>query len=139
MSDKVQSFFDAIKNVAERTGEAASHAADLAGRKTTELAGTARLNLKLFDLSTECDTLYKEIGKMVYGMHQGTDLSHEELDRQFEELDKKQQQIAELQDKIASMKNLVVCPKCGHRCGRKEAYCAACGMPLNEDAITLIE
>jgi len=139
MSDQVQSFLDKIKNMAERTGQAASHAADLAGRKTTELAGTARLNLKLFDLSTECDVLYKNIGKMVYGLHQGVDISNQELDRQFAELDEKQQKIAELQEKIASMKNMVLCPRCGRKCGHKEAYCAACGAALNEDAITLIE
>lgn len=139
MSDKMQSFFDTVKNMAERTGQAASYAADLAGRKTTEFAGTARLNLKLFDLSTECDTLYKDIGKMVYELHQGVDISHQDLDRKLEELDEKQQKIAELQDQIAGMKNTVLCPKCGRKCGRKEAYCAACGASLHEEAITLIE
>ena len=90
MDAKVQSFLDKIKVMAEKTGKAAGRAADVAGKKATELAGATRINLQIFDLNTECEVLYKEIGRMVYELHRGSEVSNDEMDEKIAALDAKQ-------------------------------------------------
>lgn len=131
MDNRVQSFLDKVKSMADKTGEIACHAADTAGKKTTEFASTARLNLKLFDLNTECDALYREVGKMVYDLNRGGTISNEEIENKLTELDEKQAQITSLREKIADAKDTVVCPACGRKCCKDDTYCANCGAPLS--------
>ena len=130
MDAKVQSFLDKIKVMAEKTGKVAGRAADVAGKKATELAGATRINLQIFDLNTECEVLYKEIGRMVYELHRGNEVSNDEMDEKIAALDAKQEKIAALREELAGMKTIVVCPHCGKTCSREDAYCSGCGGAL---------
>lgn len=130
MDAKVQSFLDKVKEMAEKTGEAASCAADTARKKAVEVAGVTRLNLQIFDLNTECEVLYKEMGRMVYDLHRGGEVSNEEMDAKIAAVDAKQEKIAALREQLAGMKTVVVCPHCGRTCGREDAYCPGCGGAL---------
>ena len=94
MDIRVQSFLDKVKDMAEKTGEAASCAADTARKKATELASATRLNLQIFDLNTECEVLYKEMGRMVYDLHRGIEVSNEAMDGKIAAVDAKQEKIA---------------------------------------------
>lgn len=130
MDAKVQSFLDKVKVMAEKTGKAAGRAADVAGKKATELAGATRINLQIFDLNTECEVLYKEIGRMVYELHRGSEVSNDEMDEKIAAVDAKQEKIAALREELAGMKTIVVCPHCGKTCSREDAYCSGCGGAL---------
>ena len=130
MDAKVQSFLDKIKVMAEKTGKAAGRAADVAGKKATELAGATRINLQIFDLNPECEVLYKEIGRMVYELHRGSAVSNDEMDEKIAAVDAKQEKIAALREELAGMKTIVVCPHCGKTCSREDAYCSGCGGAL---------
>lgn len=130
MDAKVQSFLDKVKDLAEKTGDVASCAADAARKKATELAGTTKVNLQIFDLNTECDVLFKEMGRMVYAVHRGEDVSNEEMDQKLAAVDAKQEKIAALRQSLAGMKSIVVCPHCGKACGREDAFCPGCGGAL---------
>lgn len=130
MDAKVQSFLDKVKDLAEKTGDVASCAADAARKKATELAGTTKVNLQIFDLNTECDVLFKEMGRMVYAVHRGKDVSNEEMDQKLAAVDAKQEKIAALRQSLAGMKSIVVCPHCGKACGREDAFCPGCGGAL---------
>lgn len=130
MDAKVQSFLDKIKVMAEKTGKAAGRAADVAGKKATELAGATRINLQIFDLNTECEVLYKEIGRMVYELHRGSEVSNDEMDEKIAAVDAKQEKIAALREELAGMKTIVVCPHCSKTCSREDAYCSGCGGAL---------
>lgn len=130
MDAKVQSFLDKIKVMAEKTGKAAGYAADVAGKKATELAGATRINLQIFDLNTECEVLYREIGRMVYELHRGSEVSNDEMDEKIAAVDAKQEKIAALREELAGMRTLVVCPHCGKTCSREDAYCSGCGGAL---------
>ena len=116
--------------MAEKTGKAAGRAADVAGKKATELAGATRINLQIFDLNTECEVLYKEIGRMVYELHRGNEVSNDEMDEKIAALDAKQEKIAALREELAGMRTIVVCPHCGKTCSREDAYCSGCGGAL---------
>lgn len=130
MDAKVQSFLDKVKVMAEKTGKAAGRAADVAGKKATELAGATRINLQIFDLNTECEVLYKEIGRMVYELHRGSEVSNDEMDEKIAAVDAKQEKIAALREELAGMKTIVACPHCGKTCSREDAYCSGCGGAL---------
>ena len=64
MDTKLQSFLDKVKDTASRTGRSVGRAADAAGKKASEMAAATRLNLRIFDLNTECDVLFRDIGRM---------------------------------------------------------------------------
>lgn len=130
MDAKMQMFFDKAKIMADKTGKAAGRAADAAGKKAGELAGATKLNLQLFDLNTECEVLYKEIGRMVYELHLGTEVSNDEMDEKIAQLDEKQERIAALREELAGMKTVVTCPSCGRQCSKEDAFCAGCGGAL---------
>ena len=130
MDAKVQSFLDKIKVMAEKTGKAAGRAADVAGKEANELASATRLNLQIFDLNTECEVLYKEIGRMVYDLHRGVEVSNDEMDEKIAAVDAKQEKITALREELAGMKTIVVCPHCGKTCSREDAYCSGCGGAL---------
>ena len=66
-------FFEKAKVSAEilsaRTGVTAAKAADAAGKTAASVLSATKLNLQIFDLNTEVEILYKEIGKMVHSEH----------------------------------------------------------------------
>ena len=64
MDMKMQAFLDKVKDMADKTGKVSRHAAGVAGKKANDLALATRINLQIFDLNTECEALYKEIGKL---------------------------------------------------------------------------
>lgn len=130
MDAKVQTFLDKIMVVAEKTGKAAGRAADAAGKKAGELAQATKMNLQIFDLNTECEVLFKEIGKMVYDVHQGLEIANEEMDSRIEVIDEKQAKIGALREELAGMKSVVACPSCGKQCSREDSFCAGCGAAL---------
>ena len=102
MDMKMQAFLDKVKDMADKTGKVSRHAAGVAGKKANDLALATRINLQIFDLNTECEALYKEIGKLVYDLHRGAEVTNEEM----------------------------ACPHCGKPCGKDDAYCSSCGAEL---------
>ena len=85
MDAKLQSLLGRVKGVADRTGRSVGRAADAAGRKATEMAAATRLNLRIFDINTECDVLFRDIGRMVYELHRGDEVTNEEMDAKLAE------------------------------------------------------
>jgi nitrate reductase alpha subunit len=130
MDMKMQAFLDKVKDMADKTGKVSRHAAGVAGKKANDLALATRINLQIFDLNTECEALYKEIGKLVYDLHRGAEVTNEEMDEKMAQVDAKQEKLAALRDKLAEMRSVTACPHCGKPCGRDDAYCSSCGAEL---------
>ena len=86
--------------------------------------------LQIFDLNIECEALYKEIGKLVYDLHRGAEVTNEEMDEKMAQVDAKQEKLAVLRDKLAEMRSVTACPHCGKPCGKDDAYCSSCGAEL---------
>ena len=118
------------KVLADKTGKAAVRAADSAGKKATEMAQATRLNLQIFDLNTECEVLYKEIGKIVYDIHVGIETPEEEMESRIAKVDENRARVAELKAKIADAKAGLVCPNCGKPCNKDDGFCSSCGAQL---------
>lgn len=131
MDNNVSMLLEKIKVVAEQTRTEVVRAADKAGKKANEMAQATRLNLQIFDLNTECDVLYKEIGKIIYDIHQGAETGDDVVEDKLERLDDLQRRLDDLRDQLGELKTVCVCPKCGRQCSREDAYCAGCGAPLS--------
>ena len=116
MDMKMQAFLDKVKDMADKTGKVSRHAAGVAGKKANDLALATRINLQIFDLNTECEALYKEIGKLVYDLHRGAEITNEEMDEKMAQVDAKQEKLAALRDKLAEMRSVTACPHCSS-CG----------------------
>ena len=130
MDHNVSMLLEKIKVVAEQTRTGAVKAADRAGKKAGEMAQATRLNLQIFDRTTECEVLYKEIGKVIYDIHQGAETDEDVIERKLAQLDVVQGEISELRDELGALKTVCTCARCGRQCSRDDAYCAGCGSPL---------
>ena len=130
MDRNVSMLLEKIKAVAEQTRAGAVRAADRAGKRAGEMAQATRLNLQIFDRNTECDVLYKEIGKIIYDIHQGAQTEEDVIERKLTQLDALHSEIAGLRDELSALKTVCICPRCGRQCSRDDAYCAGCGSPL---------
>lgn len=131
MDPKVQLLLEKVKVLADKTGKAAVRAADTASKKASEMAQATRLNLQVFDLNTENEVLYKEIGKIVYDSHLGIDAEEGELEERIVKLDENRAKILDLKAKLAENRNAAACcPNCGKACGKEDQFCACCGAQL---------
>lgn len=132
MDEKIQMLLEKAKVYAGKTGQAA----ESAGRKATEFAQSTRINLQIFDLNTECEVLYKEIGKLMYDVHQGIEADEEGIQERLVKLDERQEKIAALRGQINLLRSSVRCPNCGRVCSRADTYCSSCGNALDSVLFT---
>ncbi len=109
---------------------AALNAADIAGKKATSVVETTKINLKVFDLNTDIEVRYKEIGKIMYAVHIGEETDGERLQQLMEEIDEKQEAIRQLKEQLSQKKEKVLCPVCGKECRKEDEFCSSCGEPL---------
>ena len=82
--------------LANRTGVVATRAADAAGKTATSFVSATKLNMQIFDLNTEIEILYKEIGKMVYHVHTGMEEDQDALQAKLLLIDEKLEKIEEM-------------------------------------------
>ncbi|MDP4109068.1 MAG: zinc ribbon domain-containing protein [Bacillota bacterium] len=130
MEQKTKDIMEKIKATASIAAEAAGKAAEAAGKKAGEVMEITKLNLQIFDLNTEIEILYKEIGKMVYNTHAGQDVSAEELELKLNQLDEKREMAAAIKEKISERRTQNKCPNCGKECDKDDSFCRTCGAQL---------
>jgi len=131
MDQNVKEIFEKVKATASIAYAAAGKAAEAAGKKAGEMVESTKLNLQVFDLNTEIEILYKEIGKLVYKTHIGDDVDAEEVDKQISAIDEKYAKINELRQKLAELKHTMQCPNCGKEVEKNDTYCKSCAYKLN--------
>ena len=124
--------FRSVKVVAGRTSQAATRAVESAGKMAGDMAQATKINLQIFDLNTECEVLYKEIGKLVYDIHLGAEVAPDAMDGYLDQLDETRSKVEALRAQLTDMKASVTCPECGKQCSREDAFCAGCGAALKE-------
>ena len=116
-----------VKASATVAGEYASKKAAKIGEKTSDAFNAGKLNVKLFDLNTDMDVIYKEIGKIIYTSHAGEDTEAEALEAKLSQADEKMAEITEIKEQIAKLSTSKKCPSCGKECEHDAAFCSKCG------------
>ena len=115
----------------DKLGKKASEAYKVTADKTGKLAKEAKLRMKISELKSQINTIYKEIGELVYQKHtrEGEyDISKEvgekctKIDVLSDEIESNLKQCLELKDKkqcpncfTEIEKDVKFCPKCGEK------------------------
>lgn len=132
MNDKIKNIWEKIVAGAGVAGEFASKTATTAGKKATDIYNTSKLSLKIFDLKTDVDVLYKEVGRIIYAAHTNEAASTEELDEKLLKIDAKLSEIEDIKATIESMKASKRCPECNRENPRDNLFCAGCGAKFED-------
>ena len=130
MDERVRELLDRVRGTALTMGEAAGATARYAAKCAGQTVDIAKLNMKIFDLKTDINTLLREVGQAVYDTHLGRTADQSALDGMLSQIDEKNRAIDELKDRIAALKHAKECPDCGASCGRDYKFCKNCGRPF---------
>jgi len=127
MDAKIREMLYRVKNSAVDAGKAA-------GKMANSVVEQAKLNLRIFDLNTEIDVSYKEIGKLVYSVHKGEEVCSEAIQTLIEAIDAKNAEIKQIREKLDSNKaSTLSCPKCGKAVSESDVYCSGCGYKFESE------
>lgn len=128
--EKVKIILEKVKETACAAGKAAGEMADVAAKKANKAMETTKLSIANFDLNTDIEVLYKEIGKMVYLTHLGEEVDPELINNKLALIDEKMLKIQENKQQIKDLKETVICSACGKNCKKEDVFCSACGNEL---------
>jgi len=131
MKDQISAIWEKICAGASAAGEFAVRTAENVGNRATSVYNSSKTNLKILDLTTDIDILYKEVGKIIYAAHTNEETSTEMLDEILLAIDEKKAQIEELRA-AAAEKNEKVCSACGKENDKDSNFCSSCGASLND-------
>ena len=129
MDERVRELLDRVRDTAVTVGEAAGATARYAAKYAGQTVDIAKLNMKIFDLKTDVNSLLREIGQVVYDTHLGAE-DVPDVDGLLGQIDEKHRAIAELKERAAALKSCKDCPACGASCGKDDKFCKSCGNEL---------
>lgn len=139
MNENVSKLFDMVKATAVAAGDIAGEAVDAAGRKVNDLWSSARLQIEVVDLQSDINTVYRELGELVYAAHTNPSEQPEGVDEKLGVLDEKNLRLKEIRERLDSLKQMSRCPNenCSAAVDKNDSFCRFCGTdlhPLQEDA-----
>ena len=112
----------------DKLGKKATEAYKMTADKTGKIAKEAKLKLKIGELKSQINDIYKEIGEKVYEKH----IREEEIDIQ-KDLEEQCTKIDVLSDEIDSMlqecltlKDKKQCPNCNYQIDKEDKFCPKC-------------
>ncbi len=132
MKESIKTVWDKICAGATVAGEFAAKTAENVGNKATDVYNTSKINLKILDLTTDIEIIYKEIGRLIYAAHTNEETSTESLDEMLDTIDEKKRQIEELRASVASDKATKICPSCGRENEGDSNFCSGCGQTFED-------
>ncbi|GHV06126.1 hypothetical protein FACS1894217_04200 [Clostridia bacterium] len=114
---------DDLQNVLNRARNAVTEA----GKKAGTLVDIARLNLKINDVKTAIDRLYRDIGEIVYKKSLDDAVSDERVPALLERITDRWAELKRLEELVADAKAPASCAVCRGAVGKNDAFCKACG------------
>lgn len=131
MEDKIKNLLNRAKTAAHIAGDAAGKGLNAATKKGSEIAQSAKLSKKVFDLEGDINVLLQKIGKMVYDTHCGIEADAEALEALLIEVDGKTAELCEAQEELSELKNTRKCTVCGEDVSKDDKFCKNCGAILD--------
>ena len=114
---------------AVRAGGAAVNVASAVGRKTGELADSAKLRFRAATLEGRVEGTLAEVGELLYATHTGSPTDSEVLQEKLEEIDALKAELAEVNSRLGR-ETAKDCPACGVESRPGDAFCRNCGGKL---------
>ena len=125
----------------DKLGKKATEAYKMTADKTGKIAKEAKLKLKIGELKSQINDIYKEIGKKVYEKH----IREEEIGIQ-KDLEEQCTKIDVLSDEIDSMlqecltlRDKKQCPNCNYQIDKEDKFCPKCGQKQNQEPAKEVE
>ena len=120
-------FKDKVRDVWEKTQEAAGSAYKTVADKSNKLVEEAKLKMKVNDTEAEITATFEEIGIKIYEKYK----SGEPLDKDFvkycKSIEKMYKDIEQMDTKSLYLKDLRVCEACHETIGIENKFCPNCG------------
>ena len=133
MNEKLNDIIRKIRASATVAGEFAAKTAESAGKKANEIYSASKINLRIFDINTDIDVLYKDIGRIIYASHRNQETSTDELEAKLAALDEKTEKLEQLKAELIALKNIKVCHNCGEVFDKSGSFCPGCGARYQEE------
>ncbi|MBE6911721.1 MAG: hypothetical protein E7473_04260 [Ruminococcaceae bacterium] len=130
MNENFSSILEKIYSTAATAGDMASKVVGDAGKKAGEVYSASKLKIKILNIKTDMDILYKEAGRLVYAEHRDEEIQRGRLQAVLLALDDKKEELDELLEALEAVKGTKKCESCGAANCRDNAFCASCGAEL---------
>ena len=130
MDDKVKELLDCIREGAVAASVNAADTARLAGKKAGQMVDAAKLNVQLFELSSDFNDILRQLGQVMYDTHTGKESSAQAVSHLLGQADEVAQRREQVRERISALRQSSTCPHCGSLCGREDKFCRGCGAPL---------
>lgn len=132
MDEKIKNIISAVKTTAVAAGQAAGRAAEATGKKAEEVVEQTKLNLRIVNLESEINDVYREIGKLIYASRSEAGIEPSAIEEKIVLIDEKREEIEDTRAKLDFLKKTKKCPNpdCGKRCAKEDKFCASCGAVL---------
>lgn len=119
-----------FKDFMSKTKVQANLLADITAKKSKELYDTSKNNVKIFDLTSQIEAIYKEIGKLIYESYDGVDVSQNIIDFKIADIKRKKDEIELLKLRNETKKTSNTCKNCNQVFDKKEKCCPTCGLTI---------
>lgn len=120
----------------DKLGKKASEAYKVTADKTGKLAKEAKLRMKMGDLKSEINDIYKEIGKVIYENHvreEKQDITNE-LEEKCTKIDCLSDEIESILKECLELKDKKKCTKCYAEIEKDVKFCPECGVKQEEES-----
>lgn len=120
-------FFDML-------GKKATEAYKMTADKTGKIAKEAKLKMKIGELKSQINEIYKEIGQKVYERHireEKLDIE-KDLQEQCTKIDVISDEIEDMLEECLSLRDKKQCPNCNSQIEKDDAFCNKCGTKQDE-------
>ena len=118
----------------DKLGKKASEAYKVTADKTGKLAKEAKLRMKISDLKSQINTIYKEIGETVYQKHtrEGEYDITKEIEEKCTKIDVFSDEIESNLKQCLELKDKRQCPSCFAEIEKDVKFCPKCGAKQEE-------
>lgn len=118
----------------DKLGKKASEAYKVTADKTGKLAKEAKLRMKISDLKSQINTIYKEIGETVYQKHtrEGEYDITKEIEEKCTKIDVLSDEIESNLKQCLELKDKRQCPNCFAEIEKDVKFCPKCGAKQEE-------
>lgn len=119
----------------DKLGKKASETYKATAEKTSKLAKTTKLKMRMGELKSQVSDLYEEIGKKVFERHELGKKSvdfEKDLSDELNKLEEITDEIAKINEECLTLKDKKRCPKCDKEIEDDAKFCQYCGEKQEE-------
>ena len=115
---------------AEDAADKVKAAAEVTAKRTGELVGLGKANIKILEIQNNIEKLCAQIGKLVYNSSKGGEDIEDEVSMKISAIDELNMQMEIQRELIAEIKGQKRCASCGYINKAEQDFCGKCAATL---------